>query len=74
MSSYDGTKKVNIDMIEINESTLKIMSQKGIKCMKNFPLMNEDNIKNPALSKLKTLKKNGNQLPKNDLIKNFYSI
>ena len=74
MSSYDGTKKVNIDMIEINESTLKIMSQKGIKCMKNFPLMNEDNIKNPALSKLKTLKKNGNQLPKSDLINNFYSI
>ena len=65
MSSYDGTKKVNIDMIEINESTLKIMSQKRIKCMKNFPLMNEDNIKNPALSKLKTLKKNGNQLPTN---------
>ena len=57
MSSYDGNKGINIDFNEINESTLKLMSQKGKECMINFPLMNEDNIKNPTLFKLKQIKK-----------------
>ena len=41
MSSYDGNKGINIDFNEINESTLKLMSQKGKECMINFPLMNK---------------------------------
>ena len=70
MSSYDGNKGINIDFNEINESTLKLMSQKGKECMINFPLMNEDNIKNLTLFKLKKIKKNGNEIPKkNELFK-----
>ena len=60
MSSYPKSKKVELNNDMIDDLTLKLIVQKGRECMKYFPHLDLNKIKNPILQKIKVKLPNNN--------------